>query len=96
LRIRIVNWHAVVLKFAARRERPFLVGWQPVLFAGLARQPACIGIRVVPADLDRGTVGRNDDAALDRAAGAFIDTALIVGGADLMLHDRQRLGEAHR
>ena len=35
-------------------------------------------------------------AAVERAAGGFIDTALIVGGADLMLHDRKRLCEAHR
>ncbi len=50
----------------------------------------------MPADLYRGTVGGNDDATVERATGGFIDATLVVGGADLVLHDRKRFGEAHR
>ena len=47
----------------------------------------------MPADL---TTGRSvaADSAVQRAAAGLVGTALIVGGRNLVLHDRQRVREA--
>jgi hypothetical protein len=95
-RIVVVDGEAVVAEFAAGSERPFGVGRQPAMLAGLAGQPGRVGLRIVPGNLHRQPVDRNGNAVLQRAAGAGIDASLIVGGADLMLHDRKRLRNAQR
>ncbi len=50
----------------------------------------------MPADLHGWPIGGDHHAAIERAAGAIIDASLIVGAADLVLHDRERPLEPRR
>ena len=92
----LVDRQAVIPEPVAGDERPFLVGRQPVMLAGLFRQPGGIGIGVVPADLHHGPVCRHHDTTVERLASAVLDAALVIGRTRLMLHDRQRRFETRR
>ena len=48
----------------------------------------------MPDHLHRGSIGGDSHGAVERAAGAIVDAGLIIGGADLMLHDGKRTLEA--
>src|SRR5258706_11901172 len=93
-RIVVVYGYAVVFEFAPGCESPFLVGRKPVGLTGLARQPAGVGISVVPTDLHGRAVDCDDHAAIKGVASTIIDAALVVVRTDLILHDREWIAKA--
>src|SRR4029453_16458914 len=70
---------------------PSSIGRQTEGKADAARQPGRIGVRIAPADLDHGTIGRRlpVDGPVDCKTGLGLNAALIVGGGDLVAHDAE-------